>query len=126
LQKQSIDIKEAEAKIWELQVTGETVGKLKLLLTRIKIENDIYSITGRISGRIKDHRAGSGTADYKLEGKIEKGIFRAIFSGSSNMEEGPSPTSGSINGTVFKSQGSGKYSVVHPLGSSHGYYIKCL
>lgn len=121
--KPSIDIKDAEAEIWELHLTGEVVGKLKMLLTRIKIGNDIYSITGKISGRLKDYRAGTGTADYKLEGKIEKGIFKVNFSGSSNMEVGPSPTSGSISGTVFKSQGSGKYSVLHAFGSSHGYYI---
>jgi hypothetical protein len=120
--KQSIDIKEAEAEIWELQLTGEVVGKLKMLLTRIKIENDIYSITGKISGRLKDFRAGTGTADYKLEGTIEKGICKANFNGSSNMEVGHSPTSGSITGTVSKSQGSGKYSVLHALGSSYGYY----
>ena len=121
--KQSIDIKETEAEIWELQLTGEIVGKLKLLLTRIKIKNDIYTITGKISGRLKDQRAGTGTAEYKLEGKLEKGFFNGNFSGSSDMEVGSSATSGTINGMLFKSQGSGKYSVLHALGSSHGYYI---
>lgn len=121
--KQSLDIKETEAEIWELQLTGEIVGKLELLLTRVKINNDIYSITGKISGRLKDRRAGTGTAEYKLEGKIEKSVFNGNFSGRSNMEVGSSPTSGTITGMVFKSQGSGKYSVLHALGSSHGYYI---
>ena len=121
--KQSVDIKETEAEIWELQLTGEIVGKLKLSLTRIKIKNDIYTITGKISGRIKEQRAGNGIADYQLEGKIEKSVFNGNFSGSSKMEVGSSPTSGTINGMLFKSQGSGKYSVLHALGSSHGYYI---
>jgi len=121
--KQSIDIKETEAEIWELQLRGEVVGKLKLTLTRIKIKKDIYTITGIIFGRIKDQRAGTGTAEYKLEGKIEKSVFNGNFSGSSNMEVGSSPTSGTIIGMVYKSQGSGKYSVLHALGSSHGYYI---
>jgi hypothetical protein len=121
--KQSIDIKKTEAEIWELQVTGEIVGKLKLSLKRIKIKNDIFTITGKISGRLKDKRAGTGTAEYKLEGKIEKSVFNGTFSGNSNMEVGSSPTSGTIKGMVFKSQGYGKYSVLHALGSSHGYYI---
>ena len=121
--KQSIDIKKTEAETWELQLTGEIVGKLKLSLTRIKIKNDIYTITGKISGRIKEQRAGNGIADYQLEGKIEKSVFNGNFSGRSNMEVGSSPTSGTITGMVFKSQGSGKYSVLHALGSSHGYYI---
>jgi len=121
--KQSIDIKETEEEIWELQLTGEIVGKLKLSLTRVKIKNDIYTITGKVSGRLKDQRAGTGTAEYKLEGKIEKSVFNGNFSGSSYMEVGSSPTSGTINGMVFKSQGYGKYSVSHALGSSHGYYI---
>ena len=121
--KQSLDIKKSEAETWELQLTGEIVGKLKLSLTRIKIKNDIYTITGKISGRIKEQRAGNGIADYQLEGKIEKSVFNGNFSGRSNMEVGSSPTSGTITGMVFKSQGSGKYSVLHALGSSHGYYI---
>ena len=121
--KQSIDIKEAEAETWELQFTGEVVGKLKMLLKRNKIENEIYTVTGKISGRLKDYRAGTGTGEYKLEGKIEKEIFKANFSGSSNMEVGPSPTSGRLNGTVYKSTGYGKYSVLHAFGSSHGDYI---
>ena len=121
--KPSIDIKKSEAEIWELQLSGDVVGKLKLSLTRIKIKNDIYTITGKISGSIKDQRVGTGTAEYKLEGKIDKSFFNGNFSGTSNMEVGSSPTSGTIIGMVFKSQGSGKYSVLHALGSSHGYYI---
>ncbi len=121
--KKPTDISEAEAEVWELKLTGDDVGTLKLLLARVKIGNDIFSIAGRISGSLKDHRAGSGIADYKLEGTIEKGIFQAIFSGSSNMDEGFSPTSGSMNGTVSKSRGSGQYSVSHAFGSSHGNYI---
>jgi hypothetical protein len=121
--KQSIVLKESEAEIWELQLNGEVIGNLRLALTRIKINNDIYSITGKISGTLKDRRAGTGTAEYKLEGKIEKSVFNGNFSGNSNMEVGSSPTSGTITGIVFKSQGSGKYSVMHALGASHGYYI---
>ena len=121
--KQSIDIKKSEAEIWELQLSGEVEGTLKLTLTRIKIKNDIYTITGKISGRIKDQRVGTGTAEYKLEGKIEKSFFNGNISGTSNMEVGSSSTTGTIIGMVFKSQGSGKYSVLHALGSSHGYYI---
>ena len=121
--RQSIDIKKSQAEIWELQLRGDVVGKLKLSLTRIKIKNDTYTITGKIIGKIKDQRAGTGTAEYKLEGKIENSFFNGNFSGSSNMEIGSSHTSGTIIGLVFKSQGSGKYSVLHALGSSHGYYI---
>ena len=121
--KQSIDKTKSETEIWELQLSGEVVGKLKLSLTRIKIRHDIYSITGNISGRIEDQRAGTGTADYKLEGKIEKSFFNGNISGTSNMEVGSSTTSGTIIGMVFNSQGSGKYSVLHALGSSRGNYI---
>ena len=121
--KQSIDIKNADAEIWELQFTGEVVGTLRMLLKRHKIENEVYAITGNISGKIKDYRAGTGTGKYRLEGKIEKEVFKANFNGNSNMEVGPSPTSGRLNGTIYKSNGSGKYSVLHAFGSSHGDYI---
>ena len=121
--RQPIDLRETTAEIWELQLSGEIVGNLKLSLSRTKINNDIYAVTGEISGRLKDRRAGTGTAEYELEGKIEKSVFNGTFSGSSRMEIGSSPTSGTIKGMVFESQGSGKYSVLHALGSSHGYYI---
>jgi hypothetical protein len=121
--KQSLDLRETTAEIWELQLSGEIVGNLKLSLTRIKINNGIYTITGEISGKLKDRRAGTGTAEYELEGKIEKSVFNGNFSGSSKMEIGSSPTSGTIRGMVYEFQGSGKYSVLHALGSSHGYYI---
>ncbi len=72
---------------------------------------------------MEDQRAGTGKAEYTLEGKIEKSFFNGNLSGTSNMEIGSSPTSGTIIGMVFKSQGSGKYSVLQALGSSHGYYV---
>ena len=121
--KQSIDLRETTAEIWELQLSGEVVGNLKLSLTRTKIKNDMYTITGEISGTLKDRRAGTGTAEYELEVKIEKSVFNGNFSGRSKMEIGSSPTSGTIKGMVYESRGSGKYSVLHALGSSHGYYI---
>ena len=121
--KQTMDIKETGTEIWELQLTGEVVGKLKMVLTRIKIEGEIYAVTGRFSGRLRDYRAGTGTGVYEFEGKIEKELFKVNFSGNSNMEAGPSPTSGRLSGTVYKSKGSGKYSVLHAFGSSHGDYI---
>ena len=121
--KQSIETEEFEKEIWELHLTGEVVGKLNMVLIRIKTEDEISTITGQISGRLKDYRAGTGTGDYKLEGKIDKDVFKANFSGNSNMEAGPSPTSGRLNGTVYRSRGSGRYSVLHAFGSSHGEYI---
>ena len=121
--KQSIDTEEFEKEIWELHLTGEVVGKLKMVLIRIKTEAEITTITGQLSGRLKDYRAGTGTGDYKLEGQIEKDVFKANFSGNSNMEAGPSHTSGRLNGTIYKSKGSGKFSVLHAFGASHGDYI---
>ena len=121
--KQSIETQDLEKEIWELHVTGEVAGKLKMVLIRTKIEKEIFTITGQISGRLKDYRAGTGMGDYQLEGKIENEIFKANFSGNSSMEAGPSPTSGRLNGTIYTSKGSGKYSVLYAFGSSHGDYI---
>ncbi len=125
--KKSIDINEAEAEagaeIWELQVTGESEGNLKMLLWRIKIENDIYSITGKISGKIKDHRSGTGTVDYKLEGRIERGNLKANLRGIAKMGAGHVPSTSRISGKIFNSKGWGQYTSAAALGSSHGYYI---
>jgi hypothetical protein len=112
----------AEVEAWELELTGQTVGNLKMTLKRIRIDEDMYSITGKISGSIKDDRAGLGDADYKLKGKIDKGILTASLGGRSEMAEGPSAVSGRMKGTVSGSLGSGTWRVSHVYGYSAGKY----
>ena len=117
-----IDPGDPEVEIWELQLTGQTQGTLSMLIKRTKIENDIYAIAGKFYGKIDDHIGGKGEADYKLEGRIEGDFFKASFSGHSEMAEGPSYVSGSMNGTISKSQGSGTWRALHSLGPSTGKY----
>jgi hypothetical protein len=117
-----IDPEDTQVEIWELQLTGQTQGTLSMLIKRTKIQNDIYVIAGKFYGEIDDHIGGKGEADYKLEGRIEGDIFKASFSGHSEMAEGPSYVNGSMNGTIFKSQGSGTWSASHSLGPSSGKY----
>ena len=119
---EQFDPGDTEVEIWELQLTGGTQGNLNMLIKRTKIENDIYAIAGKFYGKIKDHKGGAGEVDYKFEGKIDKDIFKISFSGHSEMAEGPSYVSGSMNGTIFKSQGSGTYRALHSLGPSTGKY----
>jgi len=119
---EQFDPGDTEVEIWELQLTGGTQGSLNMLIKRTKIENDIYAIAGKFYGKIEDHKGGAGEADYKFEGRIEGDFFKASFSGHSEMAEGPSYVSGSMNGTIFKSQGSGTYRALHSLGPSTGKY----
>ncbi len=112
----------ADVEAWALELTGQTVGKLRMTLKRYNIEKDIHSFKGKLTGPIKDHRGGMGDADYKLKGKINKGIFKASIGGYSNMTEGPSSVSGSMKGKIVGSQGSGTWRVIHALGSSIGKY----
>ena len=119
---EQIDPGDPEVEIWELQLTGGTQGNLNMLIKRTKIENDIYAIAGKFYGKIEDHKGGAGEADYKFEGRIEGDFFKASFSGHSEMAEGPSYVSGSMNGTIIKSQGSGTYRALHSLGPSTGKY----
>ena len=120
--REQIDPGDTEVEIWELQLTGGTQGNLNMLIKRTKIENDIYAIAGKFYGKIEDHKGGAGEADYKFEGRIEGDFFKASFSGHSEMAEGPSYVSGSMNGTIFKSQGSGTWRALHSLGPSTGKY----
>jgi hypothetical protein len=120
--KESTVTGDTEVETWELQLTGDTQGRLKLLIMRTKIENDTYAIAGKLYGKIEDHIGGPGQAAYELEGKIEKDVFKARFSGHSDMAEGPSDVSGHMRGSVFKSRGSGTWNAVHSLGSSAGNY----
>ena len=120
--KEPAETENTEVEIWELQLTGGTQGNLNMLIKRTKIENDIYAIAGKLYGKIEDHIGGTGEADYKLEGKIERDVFKASFSGHSEMAEGPSDVSGRMRGTVSNSLGSGTWNAIHSLGSSTGKY----
>jgi hypothetical protein len=120
--REQIDPGDTEVEIWELQLTGETQGIINMLLKKSEIENGVYSIVGKLCGKIDDHIGGKGEADYKLEGRIEGDFFKASFSGHSEMAEGPSYVNGSMNGTIFESQGSGSWSALHSLGPSTGKY----
>jgi hypothetical protein len=112
----------ADVEAWELELTGQTVGKLKMTLKRYNIEEDSHSFTGKLTGPIKDHRGGMGNADYKLKGKIIKGVFTTRIGGYSNMTAGPSTVSGNMKGRIIGSQGSGIWRVLHALGTSTGEF----
>lgn len=118
--KEAADVIDTEAEIWELQITGETTGKLKMMLKREEIQKDIYSMAGKFSGRIKDHIGGRGKLECKLEGKIEKNTLLASFTGYADMEEAGVRVDGTIKGTISKSQGFGTWSMAHSEGSSAG------
>lgn len=111
-----------DVEIWDLQLTGDTQGNIRMLLERTEIEKGIYAIAGKLNGKIDDHIGGIGEADYKLEGRIEKDRFKVRFSGYSGMAEGPSHVSGDLTGTVFNSQGSGTWRALHAQGFSAGKY----
>ena len=112
----------ADVEAWELELTGQTVGTLKMTLKRHNDELDIHSFKGKLSGPIKDHRGGRGDVNYKLKGKIDKGIFTASIGGYSQMTAGPSSVSGSMTGKIVGTQGFGTWRVMHALGFSTGKY----
>ena len=64
------DAVDGKFEIWEIELAGNTKGKLTMTLGRKKIGEDKYSISGKMSGTIKDYRWGIGDADYKFKGKI--------------------------------------------------------
>jgi hypothetical protein len=120
-QTQTVTAK-AAVEVWEVQLSGQTVGRLKMNLQRYKIENEIQSFKGKLTGPIKDHRGGFGDAEFRLKGKINKNIFTTSIGGYADMTEGPSTVSGSMNGKIISSQGSGTWRITHALGISTGKF----
>ena len=60
-----------EIEIWELRLTGDTVGNYKLKLKRRKNEKGFYEISGNFRGPMEDNIWGGGEMACVLKGKIE-------------------------------------------------------
>jgi hypothetical protein len=114
--------KQVAVEIWQIELTGQTEGKLKMVLKLSNSENDIHSFKGKLTGPIKDYQGGMGDADYKLRGKINKDVFTANIGGHADMAAGPSSVNGKMQGKIVGSQGSGTWRVIHALGLSSGKY----
>ncbi|MGD8667296.1 MAG: hypothetical protein PVG59_19340 [Desulfobacterales bacterium] len=116
--------RDSDTEIWEIELSGNTEGKLQMRLEKKKIGTAKYSISGRLYGTINDYRWGIGEADYKLSGTIENQSIKASFSGLSDMAEGPSGSNGNFSGTLSDSQGSGIWKIIiHARGRSDGTFI---
>ena len=109
---------DTETEIWEFQMTGQTEGKLEMMLKQVEIEKDISSIAGKFSGKIRDHYGGMGWLSCKLKGKIEKNIFLADFTGYADVTKGRVSVWGAMRGTVSNSQGSGTWGLKVSRGSA--------
>ena len=100
-------------------ITGQTKGKLNMVLERVKTEKDMHSITGEFSGSIIDHAGGAGQLECVLEGKIQKNSIQISFSGEADVVTKVS-VDGTMKGTISDSHGFGTWSIVHSEGSSVG------
>ena len=105
--------------VWDMQLTGETVGQLKMLLNRKEIERDVYSIEGEFSGMAIDHIGGGGMVECTYQGKITRNDLKFDFSGTGNMMA-LVHLRGSFWGTLYDTEGKGKYYLSHEQGSSNG------
>jgi len=114
-------IADVGSEIWELEVTGDSTGNLEMLLERGEVENNTYSIKGRLSGFIQDYHGGPLELRCTLDGKIESNIILADFNGyAANVEIGSVFVSGTIRGAISKSKGFGTWNMKHSMGSSVG------
>ena len=113
---------DAEVETWDLRFMGQTEGSLKMILVRTKIDKEVYSIKGKISGPIDDHIGGSGEAKLKIKGKIENGVLMAKLTGQAEMNEYCSGVNGTMKGNISDSQGNGTFRVSHMGGDSTGEY----
>jgi hypothetical protein len=118
-----VDPTDKDLEVWQLKLSGQTEGELEMLMKLVEVGGGMYSIIGKISGAINDHRGGSGEANFKFKGKIENNVFSAHLSGHSEMREGPSIIVGEMRGTFEILQGAGNWTVSHALGISTGKYV---
>lgn len=115
--KELTETPDTETEIWEMQIKGDTEAKYSMLLKRVRIEKDVYSITGEFSGMAHDHIGGAGMVKCGLHGKIEKNNLKVHFTGHGDMAISLS-LSGSFWGILSEWKGSGKWWVVHQEGCS--------
>ena len=108
--------------IWEVILDGQGEGRLKMVIARSSNQDGSFTVTGKLSGSMKDRLGGEGYVDLGLNGKIKGNAFEADLNGQSDMAEGPSPVNGKLEGTLSQSSGSGKWNVIHRLGASSGKY----
>ena len=121
--QQSIDPNDTNVEVWKIKFSGQTKGNLEMVMKRVPIGNDTYSVFGKISGPIDDHRGGYGEAKFNFNGKIEKKVFSARLGGRADAAEGPSSINGKMKGNFELVQGTGQWTIFHALGSSSGKYV---
>ncbi len=108
-----------QTEVWEMHMTGGTVGQFQMLLNRSSIGGDVYSIEGEFGGKAKEHKMYGGMVKCAFYGKITGNDFKADFIGTGNMPIFVH-VSGSLWGTISDTAGQGKYKVTHEEGGSDG------
>lgn len=108
-----------EAEVWEMDVTGGTVAKFKLLLKRTEIQKGVYSIHGEFSGMADDDIGGFGRVECEFHGTITSNSLKADFSGRADMKKSLF-IRGDLRGTLSDSEGRGEYHASHEEGRSDG------
>lgn len=121
IHKGPIDMPDSGIEVWELQINGETKAKYRMLLKRVRVEKDVWSINGEFSGIADDHMGGRGMVRCGFHGEIERNNLKVDFTGHGNMAVSLSLT-GSLWGTLFDSKGSGEWRVSHEEGQSKGQW----
>ena len=110
----------SDVELWEMKLTGDTVGVFKLQLKRVKTEKGFHNISGKFSGTMNDRTFGQGKMTMKLKGKIENDALRAKLSGSASVSDGHVSLRGTMKGTLSETQGFGTWSMTHDWGSPKG------
>jgi len=117
--KEPVDMPDSGTEVWELQINGEAEAKCKMLLKRVRVEKDVCSISGELSGMADDHIGGRGMVKCEFHRKIDRNNLKADFTGQGEMAVSLS-LSGSLWGTISDSKGSGEWRVYHDEGYSEG------
>ena len=111
--------KDSQKEAWEMQLTGDTVAKFRILMSRQEVEKGTYAIDGELSGMAQDHMGGGGMMKCSFQGKVAGNVVKVDFLGTGDWGTRVH-INGSLQGTLSDVAGKGKYNFTHEYGSSSG------
>ncbi|UCD88441.1 MAG: hypothetical protein JSW04_08155 [Desulfobacterales bacterium] len=111
----------AVAEMWKGKITGMIDGDIKFSIVRIAGENNSFSVKGNMD--MKGQRIvgyGEGEIKCTIKGKIKNEVMNAIIHGRAVVSDGSADVSGTLVGTMSKTQAFGTWNLSHVGGIHSG------
>jgi hypothetical protein len=114
-------VPDADTEKWIGKISGMAKGDLELFIKQTQGQGDFHSVTGPFVMYLKTTGGyGSGKVKGNVKGIVKNGIMKAKISGHAQVEDGSSHISGTMIGTISKTQAFGTWSLGHIEGFLSG------